>query len=301
MHRRYRLYIDESGDHSYGKKEIQRLRISQSEKMIVDIPIDRYPEMEETAKRYLGLTGCIIQTEYYRTSFHPKLEEFKQKHFPHNPDEPVILHRKDIINRNGPFWRLRDAERERSFNEDLSHCLNEWHYTLITIVIDKKAHIERYESYAYHPYHFCLAAMLERYCGFLHFFNVQGDVIAESRGGMEDRQLKDAYKNVYNSGTQYRKSDFFQKVLTSKEIKLKTKLANIAGLQVADLLAYPLKQEILVEKGRIDQYDVEVFGNHLCDKVRSKYNRQQYSGRVDGYGNDLPPKNRSSFYVRIGA
>ena len=28
-------------------------------------------------KRYLGLTGCIIEIERYRTSFYPKLEKFK--------------------------------------------------------------------------------------------------------------------------------------------------------------------------------------------------------------------------------
>lgn len=284
MHQRYRLYIDESGDHSYGKKELRRLTVSKDRKMIVDASFEHYPELESDTKRYLSLTGCIISAEYYRTVFQPKFEELKQKHFPHNPDEPVILHRKDIINRKGPFWRLRDSVYEKSFNESLLLYLNQMEYTLITVVIDKKAHIERYEHFAYHPYHFCLAAMLERYCGLLHFYSAQGDVMAESRGGAEDRQLKDAYRYVHHSGTQYRKSDFFQNVLTSGEIKLKTKAANIAGLQIADLLAYPLKQEILIEDNRICQSDGEVFGQKLCDEVQDKYNKQQYSGKVYGYG-----------------
>ena len=283
MKRRYRLYIDESGDHSYGRKELRRLRVTQGETSIIDAATGHYPELEQISKRYLSLTGCIIQTEYYRSTFHPKFEELKQKHFPHNPDEPVILHRKDIINRNGPFWRLRDSEREKSFNESLLLYLEEMKYVLITVVIDKKAHIERYEDFAYHPYHFCLSAMLERYCGFLHFYSVHGDVMAESRGGAEDRQLKDAYRNIYNSGTQFRKPDFFQIVLTSREIKLKTKFANIAGLQVADLLAYPLKQEILSEN-KLCEADSEKFGKCICDAVKDKFNRHQYSGKIYGYG-----------------
>jgi hypothetical protein len=284
MHRRYRLYIDESGDHSYGRKEIRRLRVSQGQENVIDASANHYPELEAAAKRYLGLTGCVVEAEYYRSAFHPKFEELKQKFFPHNPDEPVILHRKDIINKSGPFWRLRDPEYGKSFNEGILLYLTEMEYTVITVVIDKKAHIERYESFAYHPYHFCLAAMLERYCGLLHFHNAHGDVMAESRGGTEDRQLKDAYRNIYNSGTQYRKSDFFQQVLTSSEIKLKTKTANIAGLQVADLLAYPLKQEILFENKRIHKSDGEVFGQRLCQGIQGKHNRQQYSGMVYGYG-----------------
>ncbi len=59
MPRIYRLYIDESGDHSYGKKELRRLRIKFKDKTI-DVPMDHYPELAKEEKRYLGLTGCII-------------------------------------------------------------------------------------------------------------------------------------------------------------------------------------------------------------------------------------------------
>ncbi|HHH41115.1 MAG TPA: DUF3800 domain-containing protein [Chloroflexi bacterium] len=143
--KRYRLYIDESGDHTFS-------------------------DLSNPARRYLGLTGCFVESEVYRTQFYPALEALKQAHFPYNPDEPVILHRKDLINRRGPFWRLRDPEAERRFNEDLLRFLADQEYLLITVVIDKKSHIERYGSAAYHPYHYCLAALLERYCGFLNRF-----------------------------------------------------------------------------------------------------------------------------------
>jgi hypothetical protein len=283
MPRTYRLYIDESGDHSYGKKELRKLQIKFKDRTI-DYPMDHYPELEKEDKRYLGLTGCIIETEKYRSIFHPKFEDLKQKHFPHNPDEPLILHRKDIINKRGPFWRLRDLEKEKSFNEDLLSLFEEMDYTVITVVIDKKVHIERYEGSAYHPYHYCLSALLERYCGFLHFYNAKGDVLGESRGGTEDRQLKDAYNCIYDSGTQFRRPEFFHSVLTSKEIKLKSKQANIAGIQLADLLAYPLKQEVLAENGRIPDIPDELFGKKVCEIVQRKYNRHLYDRRIYGYG-----------------
>lgn len=174
--KRYRLYIDESGDHTYY-------------------------ELEEPAKRYLGLTGIFIEGEYYRITFQSGMERLKQKHFPHNPDDPVILHRADIINRRGPFWRLRDSEKEKAFNEDFLQFIEEQDYYVITVVIDKKTHIERHGEAAYHPYHYCLTALLERYCGFLNFYNAQGDVLAESRGGTEDMKLKRAYQKLYTEGT----------------------------------------------------------------------------------------------------
>ena len=246
--KRYRLYIDESGDHTYYK-------------------------LEDPAKRYLGLTGIFIEAEYYRATFQPEMEGFKQEHFPHNPDEPVILHREDIINRRGPFWRLRDAEKEKAFNDELLQFLKEQKYCIITVVIDKNSHIKRYGDIAYHPYHYCLTAMLERYCGFLNFYNVQGDVMAESRGRTEDRLLKIEYKRLYEKGSNQRDSNFFQKALTSCEIKIKPKWANIAGLQLSDLLAHPSKQEILVEKQRIDDPG-DVFSKQICQCIQTKYNQQ---------------------------
>jgi len=253
----YRIYIDESGDHTYHS-------------------------LDDAAKRYLGLTGCIIEAEYYRTIFHPALETLKQKHFPHDPDEPVILHRREIIDCTGAFWRLRDKDKRKAFDQDILSIFSEQKFMLITVVIDKKVHMERYGEAAFHPYHYCLTAMLERYCGFLNFFNARGDVMAESRQGTEDRELMSAYQTVYETGTQWRGRDFFRNVLTSHKLKLKPKTANIAGLQIADLLAYPSKQELLASEKRI--YETEVFGKQICQVIQGKYNQQIYQGKVRGYG-----------------
>ena len=256
--KRYRLYVDESGDHTYYK-------------------------LEDPAKRYLGLTGIFIEGEYYRTTFQPQLELLKQKHFPHSPDEPVILHRADIVNRRGSFWRLRDPKKEKAFNKDFLQFIKEQDYCVITVVIDKKTHTERYGRAAYHPYHYCLAALLERYCGFLNFYNAQGDILAESRGGTEDLKLKRAYQKLYREGTGQRGSKFFQRALTSSQIKIKLKSANIAGLQLSDLLAHPSKQEILIEEQRIDNPG-DNFGKQICQCIQAKYNQQVYEGRIRGYG-----------------
>jgi len=244
----YRMYVDESGDHTYSEN-----------------------------KRYLGLTGVIFESQNYKDVFHPSFETFKEKHFPHNPDEPVILHRREILDKSGPFWRLRDEEKHKSFDNDFINLLDKSALSLITVVIDKKAHIDRYKASALHPYHFCLVALMESYCGVLNSYNARGDVLAESRGGREDTQLKEAYKNVYEGGTSFRKPDFFQKSLTSKEIKIKPKSANIAGLQLADLLAHPRTIEILYEKKHISEWS-GAYEQRICECVAKKYNKHIFIG-----------------------
>ena len=255
----YRLYLDEAGDHVYSQNE------------------------GDIASRYLGITGVIIESDYYKNTIHPDFAAFKERHFPHNPDEPVILHRKELINKNGSFWRLLDPAKEKLFNDELLQTLQKYDFKLLTVVIDKNSHLKRYGEIAMHPYHYCVVALLERYCGFLNYFNAKGDVMAESRNGREDMQLKEAYRNVWESGTNFRNPDFFQKSLTTKEIKIKQKTANITGLQIADLLAYPCRMELLYAKGKIGSPG-GTYGQQLCKTVEGKYNRHLYNGRVDGYG-----------------
>lgn len=256
--KRYRIYIDESGDHTYRS-------------------------FESPGKRYFGVTGCIIDLGYYKASFFPKLQALKQEHFNRDPDEPpVILHREEILRSKGCFWRLRDSAKRTAFDQAILQFLAEQRYVVVTVTIDKKTHIEYYGQAAFHPYHYCLTAMLERYCGFLNFYNAVGDVMIETRNKRENRELQTAYTGLLASGTRFRRAEFFCRVLTSKEIKFKTKDANIAGLQIADLLAYPCKNEVLMEDGRIDE--IGQFSEQIIGIIQDKYNKQVYRGQTKGYG-----------------
>jgi hypothetical protein len=242
---RYRLYVDESGDHTY--------------KLLDDV-----------SRRYLGLTGIAIESEYYRKDFQPKLEALKQSHFPHSPDEPVILHREDIRNRKGPFGVLSDQARNDAWERDFLEFIRLAQFRLFTVVLDKKSHKERYGVAAIHPYHLSMNLLLERYRGALMFMRGNGDVLAEGRGGKEDIALKDAYSHLWHHGTYYISAQEFQKVLTSREIKIKKKEANIGGLQVADLLAYPTKQYILESNGKVPHAPA-TFSSKLAQVFRGKF------------------------------
>jgi hypothetical protein len=82
---------------------------------------------------------------------------------------------------------------------------------------------------------------------------------------------------------------FFQEALTTKELKVKPKAANIAGLQLADLLGHPVRQTILLEESRI-QGQLGPFAEKLLPVLQSKFNRQLCTERNEGYGKVLFPK-----------
>ena len=259
----FRLYIDESGDHNYRDYSNPKY----------DIP----------SERYLGLMGVAIKKQFSQ-QIHADLETLKQTHFDYDTDDPIIFHRKDILYKRGPFHVLKNPSREASFNNDLISFLTSLKCVLIIVVIDKKHLFDTHGNSAYNPYHFAMTAMMERYCGFLNFLNKKGDIIAEARGKKEDNSLEKEYSQVYNDGTYFYKGpNFFQRALTTKKLKIRTKNKNIAGLQIADILANPCKKEILIEKGRMSQTP-STFSMQLCNCIREKYNMQVYTQKVEGYG-----------------
>ncbi len=255
---RYRLYIDESGDHVYR-------------------------DLTEPAHRFLCLLGCWFRNPDY-LKFHATLEVFKARHLPHHPDDPVVLHREDMINARKAFKNLRDDDKRALFDAELLDVIRAADFRIIAVVIDKAVLRDLYGEAAAHPYHLGLGFMLQRYAGYLNHINRVGDVMAEARGGAENRLLAESYERVYSRGLWgVTSANFFQSALTSKEIKLKEKAANIAGLQLSDLIGHPAKMWALKRRGLI-QDELAPFAQRLIDVIEPKFNHHLYDGRLDGYG-----------------
>ena len=67
--------------------------------------------------------------------------------------------------------------------------------------------------------------------------------------------------------------------LTSREIKIRPKTANVTGLQLADLIAHPSRSEILAEQG-LPGREIPPFAREIIEILRVKYD--QGEGRVYG-------------------
>ena len=259
----YRIYIDETGNHDM-------------------------THADDPNQRFLALTGVILESQYNTAMFQPDLDVIKRQFFQHDPDTSIIFHRKEMVNYRQPFEALRDAEVEKRFNQTILDGLERWQYNVITVAIDKKAHRDQYSVWRYHPYHYCLAVMLERFVLFLHYGNHRGDVMVESRGQVEDKKLKDSFQGLYKNGTDHVPAERWQERLTSGELKVKPKTADIAGLQLADLIAHPSRREILLDYHLItDQRDV--FGDKICKILREGKYLRSYTGQIEGFGKKLLP------------
>lgn len=76
---------------------------------------------------------------------------------------------------------------------------------------------------------------------------------------------------VVEAGSEYISSDRISSALTSVELKVKPKINNIAGLQLADLVAHSSRREILLENGRIERTGNREFGDRIIEILQKKY------------------------------
>jgi hypothetical protein len=251
---KFRMYVDEVGNPDLGSSE-------------------------NPLHRFLSLTGVIVDLDYVRRILHPEMEQLKTTYFHSHPDDPIILHRKELLNAKPPFEILRDPETRSRFDKELLTSLNDWKYTVISVCLDKKTHKDTYRVWRHDPYHYCLALLLERFSFFLEQKDGKGDVMAESRGGKEDMRLKKSFSRLWNEGTQYMDPERFHRIFTSKQLKVKPKANNISGLQLADLIAHPSRNEILKENDLLDR-PLAPFGSKVIKILQGKY--YQHGGRIFG-------------------
>ncbi|MCX6601878.1 MAG: DUF3800 domain-containing protein [bacterium] len=267
----------------------------------------------DAKQRYLTVAGALIRGDTYFEQVEDAMAGLKQKYF---GQQDVILHYTDL------FLRRRGSplpnEKRDSFWEDFLDILKGIECTLISITIDKQRMQEKYTTWRWNPYNLLLALHIERVVYSLERLekklharagdrHLQAKIYAEARAGKgnsltgeeegPDRQLKASYRRIYETGSKiYRTvtiSDI-QKRLVSKDIALRDKRKNICGLQVADLVCFPLHWNTLFElcpdqvkqlQGQIekDRY-VARFWNELQSKIAADKH-----GRRKGYGMKLVP------------
>ena len=79
----------------------------------------------------------------------------------------------------------------------------------------------------------------------------------------------------------------FETFLTSSQLIVKLKSNNIAGLQVADLIAYPSYKRMLFQKGRVGK--VGKFGAQIVDILEHDKYYRGVSNQLWGYGKKWLP------------
>lgn len=256
----FRMYVDENGNYNL------------------------HEDLSKDENRYLCLTGVIMSNESH-TLLARQLDSLKLKYF---DTSEIILHRREIISAKHPFEALKDKAIREEFNKDLLCIISESLYRVISVVIDKKSLVDKYTlKFAQDPYALALEFMMQRYQYWMQSYSktygaIKGDILAESRGGKEDRITKETYKLIYR-GEGYFKLQNADMFFSSREIKLKKKKEGIAGLQFVDLISHPARRHILSQHNLAHNLSPHSFEQEVVDiLVKNKFRR--INDKIDSYG-----------------
>ncbi len=241
------LFLDESGDHNL---------------LLID---PKYP--------LFVLGGIIVDRDYADNAMTQQMAAFKRGLF---GNDEIVLHTADITrNRNG-FERLKESGFREEFYGKLNELISSLKFQVVACVIRKDAHLARYQSAALDPYLLSLEILAERFCRAIGDVESGGVIVAEKRGSLLDRQLEVAWLNLKIKGTRFLAASDLEKRVTG--LNLRDKHANLAGLQLADLVVSPIGRHML---GKPDKEDWRI--------VESKM-RKDRDGNYEGFGLVVLPK-----------
>jgi hypothetical protein len=197
------------------------------------------------------------------------------------------LHRRELMRREGPFATLNDNHLRAQFDARFAALVAEVPAPIFTVSIDKRHHLEKYRVWHFSPYHYVFTCLLERFVLWLHRTGNVGDLVGEARNPTHDAQLRRAFRFFYKNGTSVRKEVIHAR-LTSNELRLEPKSSNIAGLQIADLLAHPAHRTYRLEK--LNMAIPDDYGAFLAEILkRHAYDRKLGTDRIEGYGRKWLP------------
>jgi len=253
----YRLYVDETGH-------------------------DQLKTMRTDGQIFLSLTGIAMRVDHSRDYLKPSMDWIKANIFEHDPDAPMIFHRKDIRGYKGLYQKLRDDEKKRLYDKAILRLFSNTEYVVITALLDKQWMLRQSTWDRKHPYHYLMEIMVEKYAQLLKRKGDIGDIFVEGRAAKQNKALEAAFNGFRISGTYYVNATDLQSRIRAKSLKFRSKSDDCAGLQLCDLLAHPSHIYIRQQMG----HDVTLgpFAQKIIEiLVRSKYDRSG-TGKIQGYG-----------------
>ena len=159
----------------------------------------------------------------------------------------IILHSHEIRRCKNEFRILQDLSVKQVFYSELDRILGKYQaYIIVSCTVLKDDYVRLYGKLA-DIYSQSLTFLLERAIFYVDDINPAGggkiDAMLERRGKEEDKKLSESYNDLREKGTFWVDSERMKSHID--RLTFVPKSANIVGLQLADLVAYPIATHLL--------------------------------------------------------
>ena len=161
-------------------------------------------------------------------------------------DRKAILHSRDIRKCEKEFVILFDPDVKKRFYDSINRLVVDSRYAIVAAAIDKEAHIKKYGKLADDVYQIALSFVIERAIFYLDDQAGQDKhlhLTIERRGSKEDAKLREHFQQICSRGTGYVSPGRLQQYRLS--IEFRAKRDDVNGLQLADLIAYPIARHVM--------------------------------------------------------
>jgi hypothetical protein len=215
-HSDFLIFADESGDHSLAN-------------VSPDYPV-------------FVLSFCVFRKVDYIETVCPLIQRFKLRWWSH---DAVVLQGSKMRRHERPFVFLKSIEKRERFMTDLTDTLSRCPFVLISGVIHKMRLQQQYVQ-PENPYSLALKYCLERTYEFLRDCGQQDletTFLFESRGKREDAELELAFRRLCDGASCWGR-------MPALSVEFVDKRANLAGLQIADLVSTPIGRYVIRPESR---------------------------------------------------
>lgn len=186
-------------------------------------------------------------------------------------DKEIILHSRDIRKHQRGFEILLDPEVKRDYYQRVNAIIgDEGAFTIVCCSVLKLPFIEK-NGKEEDVYGIALSRLIERSVFYLdELGNEEGtdlSIIMEMRGKKEDKDLASYYETFKTCGTKWLTPERLNSHLA--KFSFRSKKSNLVGLQVADMVAYPITRFVLNPRAVNLAYDV-LKCNIFTDKAQKR-------------------------------
>lgn len=200
------------------------------------------------------LCGILIRKDKI-TALNEQINKIKHEFW---GDKKIIFHSRDIRKCQNGFEILFDVDVKQRFYTSINNMLGQKEiYTIVSCSILKEPYIRQFGKLN-DVYGQSLSFIIERAIFYTDSHCACTDAtitpIVEKRGKREDKILLSYYNQLMERGTYWVTTERMKQHMSGLEFKFKKD--DISGLQIADLIAYPITRHVLDPDAVNFSYDI---------------------------------------------